>query len=304
MFRLAHISDVHLGPLPAIRRRDLVSKRITGYVNWQRNRSRTHDGAVLPRLLDSLNSYSPDYLAITGDLINLGLDIEIAAARQWLQTLGEPADVGIVCGNHDAYVPGALAKALAAWHPWLVGDAGSPVLSSAGFPVLRRRGDLSIIACNSARASLPFLATGYFRQQQATALKEMLAEEGRRGQCRVVLIHHPPFAGATVYSKRLVGAGRFRKAVEASGAELVLHGHTHVASRIEIPGRDGPVPVIGVPAAGETGLGKRPAARFNLFDFERASGSTSPARFAIEWRQIGFAGPATAADTLAHIQLA
>ena len=47
MFRLAHISDVHLGPLPPVTYRQLASKRITGYINWQRNRSKTfHDGAL------------------------------------------------------------------------------------------------------------------------------------------------------------------------------------------------------------------------------------------------------------------
>ena len=36
--RLAHISDVHLGPLPKVKRSELFSKRITGYVNFRRNR--------------------------------------------------------------------------------------------------------------------------------------------------------------------------------------------------------------------------------------------------------------------------
>ena len=40
MFRLAHISDVHLGPLPALTFLELFSKRITGFVNWHRNRRR------------------------------------------------------------------------------------------------------------------------------------------------------------------------------------------------------------------------------------------------------------------------
>ncbi|RVC83466.1 metallophosphoesterase, partial [Mesorhizobium sp. M4A.F.Ca.ET.022.05.2.1] len=44
MFRLAHISDVHLGPLPGVTYRELASKRVVGYVNWQRNRRRhMHD---------------------------------------------------------------------------------------------------------------------------------------------------------------------------------------------------------------------------------------------------------------------
>ena len=52
MFRLAHISDVHLGPLPDVTYRELASKRMVGYVNWQRNRRRfLHDG-VLGAIVD------------------------------------------------------------------------------------------------------------------------------------------------------------------------------------------------------------------------------------------------------------
>ena len=40
MFRLAHISDPHLGPLPKVGLGDLASKRAFGYFNWQRNRRR------------------------------------------------------------------------------------------------------------------------------------------------------------------------------------------------------------------------------------------------------------------------
>ena len=47
MFRLAHVSDVHLGPLPDVTYRDLASKRMVGYVNWQRNRRHIMQDGVL-----------------------------------------------------------------------------------------------------------------------------------------------------------------------------------------------------------------------------------------------------------------
>ena len=37
-YRTVWISDIHLGPLPDFPLRKLFSKRITGYVNWRRNR--------------------------------------------------------------------------------------------------------------------------------------------------------------------------------------------------------------------------------------------------------------------------
>jgi len=269
MFRLAHISDVHLGPLPAIGRRELLSKRITGYMNWRGNRSLRHDATIVARLIADLIARTPDHLAITGDLVNLALDSEIANARLWLEAIGKPENVTIVCGNHDAYVPGALGKALAAWQPWIAGDDGAPVRGDSDFPTLRRRGGISIIGCNSARATMPFMATGHFLAAQARALGNILEEVGRQGRCRVVLIHHPPVRGATAFHKRLVGASLFRHAIAAHGAELVLHGHTHRDTVVTIPGRDGPVPVVGVPAGGQSSGHRYPAARYNLFNIAK-----------------------------------
>ena len=50
MFRLAHISDVHLSPLPKPSFRQLASKRITGYINWQRNRKGKLGNSVLAKI--------------------------------------------------------------------------------------------------------------------------------------------------------------------------------------------------------------------------------------------------------------
>ena len=54
MFRLAHISDVHLGPLPDVDYRELASKRITGYVNWQRNRRRHMRDSILDAIVGDM----------------------------------------------------------------------------------------------------------------------------------------------------------------------------------------------------------------------------------------------------------
>ena len=35
MVTLAHISDIHLSPMPDIGWRDLLGKRVTGYLNWK-----------------------------------------------------------------------------------------------------------------------------------------------------------------------------------------------------------------------------------------------------------------------------
>ena len=71
MFRLAHLSDVHLGPLPPVSFADLASKRVTGYVNWRRNRAHRMMDNALDALIADMLGQRPDHIAVTGDLVNL-----------------------------------------------------------------------------------------------------------------------------------------------------------------------------------------------------------------------------------------
>ena len=113
------------------------------------------------------------------------------------------------------------------------------------------------------------MATGYFRRQQADKLSQLLQDLGRQNLCRVVLIHHPPNADATQNYKRLIGSELFRDVIREHGAELVLHGHAHLATRNHLEGKTGKVPVICVPAAGQGPGHRKPAARYNLFEISR-----------------------------------
>lgn len=267
MFRLAHLSDPHLGPLPAASVRELASKRVLGYINWHRNRAVAMKGDLLARLVDSIRAEQPDHIAVTGDLVNIALPAELEPARVFLEALGPGPDVTVVPGNHDAYVPGALVKATSAWCHWVVGDQdhGSP-----SWPTVRRRGDVALVGISTARASAPFMATGHVSVQQATLLGEKLEALGHEGLFRVVMIHHPPLRGSTDWHKRLIGGSRVRAAIRRFGAELVLHGHTHLPTRQETEGPDGPVPVIGVSSASQEPGGHKPGSGFNLFEIARA----------------------------------
>lgn len=62
MFKLAHISDIHLGPLPRLSVRELLSKRITGFVNWHRNRRKHLFGSTVDLLLDDIRAKQADHL--------------------------------------------------------------------------------------------------------------------------------------------------------------------------------------------------------------------------------------------------
>lgn len=265
MFRLIHISDLHLGPLPTARLRDLASKRILGYVNWRSRRSRAFGDDIEAALIAGIAAEKPDHVAVTGDLVNIALAGEYVTASAFLGLIGTGEVVSAVPGNHDAYVPGAARRARRAWAAYMTADVGE----EGGWPYVRRRGDIAIVGVSSAVATGPFMATGSFSEEQGERLAAALDALGRAGLCRVVLIHHPPVKGATAWHKRLSGAGRFRKVIARYGAELILHGHTHQPTRLSLPGPKGAVPVIGTPAATQRPDGHHPAAGFNLFDIEK-----------------------------------
>lgn len=272
-FSLAHISDVHLGPLPDVRVRDLLSKRATGYANWKRNRAKHMGSDALTGLVNSLQAAQPDHTVVTGDLMNIALDAEIENTGAWLEALGHADDVSIVPGNHDAYVRGILQKALQRWAPYVTGDDGRTMRENSDFPYVRVRGPVALIGLNSAIATAPFVAAGRINADQCARLAAILDETKKQGLFRVVLIHHPPVHGAAKPQKRLFGIGRIQRVLKKNGVELVLHGHTHLPQRHQLKCDNGATAhIIGVPSASE-GIGaKRPASTFNMFEI---SGSAS-----------------------------
>lgn len=274
MFRLAHISDVHLGPLPDVTYRDLASKRMVGYVNWQRNRRHLIQDGVLGSIVSDIKSAGVDHLAVTGDLVNLALDAEIELARLWLEALGTPQEVSVVPGNHDAYVPGAFDKVCRFWGGWMTGDGASAPTGRHAFPYLRLRENVALIGVSSARATAPFMANGFFREDQSHRLGVLLDKAAEEGLFRVVMIHHPPVRGAVAQHKRLFGIGNFQKTILRHGADLILHGHSHDPTTNWIDGKGKTkVPVVGVAAGGQSFGGSHPPAQWNLLEISGKAGA-------------------------------
>ena len=274
MFRLAHISDIHLGPLPALTLLELASKRITGFVNWHRNRRRHLFANTLEILMEDIERRDPDHLAITGDLVNLASSLEIGTIAKWLEDAGKPENISIVPGNHDAYVRGAYDKTTKAWYPYMRGDQGPDEWDEDDhvFPYLRVRGKVAMIGCSTAVATPPFAASGYFGHRQARETVNMLRAAGEAGLFRVVMIHHPPIRGATSMHKRMIGIRRFGATISSGGAELVLHGHTHLNTVHWLRGQTKQVPVVGIASASQGPGGHKPPAAYNMFSISGGPG--------------------------------
>jgi 3',5'-cyclic AMP phosphodiesterase CpdA len=249
--------------LPAPRLRDLAGKRALGYLNWTRNRHKYHRRDVLDALVTDMQAQQPDHVAVTGDLVNLALDAEFHPAKEWLEGIGQPADVTVVPGNHDAYVRATRHRFAHTFGDYLRGDADATV----SFPFLRRRGPLALIGVSSAVPTPPLMATGWLGKAQLEALETILAQLSREDAFRVLLVHHPLHSDGR--AKRLTDSRQLRALLHRHGVELVLHGHDHIHSTMWFDGPERKIPAIGVPSASALARKHYPGAAYNLFTVER-----------------------------------
>jgi 3',5'-cyclic AMP phosphodiesterase CpdA len=264
MFTLAHLSDPHLGPLATPAWGELLSKRLTGYLNWRRKRRFIHDMDVLEALLADLKSRKAAHISCSGDLVNIALPSEFPPARDFLARLGNPDDVSFVPGNHDAYVKAALPLISEHFSPYMTSDSGR----FEGFPYVRLRGPVALIGLNSGVPTLPFSARGTLGHDQCQRLRQTLNFLGTQSLARVIMIHHPPHEGGARFGRGLTDAARFEGVLEREGAELVIHGHNHATSVAHLSGPKGKIPVVGVPSASAVGGSASHRAGYHLFDFD------------------------------------
>src|ERR1700685_2167557 len=128
--------------------------------------------ALLKRLVEDLRAQRPDHVAVTGDLVNIGMAAEFQRAALWMETLGKPSDVSFVPGNHDAYVRASMPLLATTFAPWATSD-GAPK-SKATYPYLRVRGEVAIIGLSSAVPTAPLMATGRLRKSQLWGVARLL----------------------------------------------------------------------------------------------------------------------------------
>ncbi len=254
---LVHVSDFHFCEPRGAPIRSFVGKRGLSLLSWQLRRRRDHAPGILERLARAIAALESDLRVVTGDLVQLALPAEFRRAAEVLASLGGPREVFAVPGNHDALV-GAAAEAQAPlWNRYAASDGGRP-----GFPALRICGPAALIGVSTAHPTPPLSAAGSIGCDQARRLDTLLAETGREGLYRILLIHHPPFSRGVSPHKRLRDLPRLLALIARRGAELVLHGHTHRTSCVRIPGPRGAVPVLGIAAAS---CGSRDPARRSAF---------------------------------------
>jgi 3',5'-cyclic AMP phosphodiesterase CpdA len=268
---IAQLTDVHLGPIRGFTPRHWSLKRLTGYLNWQRNRRSAYQRAVLDRLVADLRQHAPDHIVVTGDLANIGLPGELMHGLDWLRSIGEPHAVSVIPGNHDIYGRLRRDPGTDRWAAYMASCAEGAEWTGghAGFPYVRRLGQVALIGVNSAVVTPPMMAWGEVGAAQRERLGRLLDKLGQAQLFRLVLIHHPPLPGQAKPARALRDAAALEQILTEHGAELVIHGHNHLNSLAWRQSASGRLPVVGAPSASLGRLHKHePLARYNLYRIE------------------------------------
>ena len=282
MFRLAHVTDPHFrpdsNPFEGSKPADFVGKRSLGMMNLLIRRRHSHRMELLAALVDELRSRPADHLAVTGDLGNVALVSEWAAARRWLDRVGmDGAAVTVIPGNHDAYVAevvtaGTFESTFAAY------QTAELRAGDHHYPFVRVRGDVALIGVNSCVATGDFGAWGQIGADQLARLEGLLTSPALAGKTRVVLIHHPPVLQKGAENRNLRDRAALVALLARTGAELVLHGHDHRDERAQLPGPGGrSIPVIGAGSASYAGAPEK-RSRYNVYEIE--GGGTAAVTYA------------------------
>lgn len=273
-FVLAHLSDLHLGPLPQIPAERLNLKRTLGALNWRRGRRVVHRPEIADLMVAEALRLGADHIAVTGDLCNLGLPEEHERALTWLQRSGVPQSLTVIPGNHDIYSSVGADVGVERWVDFMCSCERGVSMSDPGvaFPFVRivgvAGGGVALIGLNSAIETPPFRAHGVLGDRQIAALGVALEATREAGLKRVVMLHHPPLVTLGRRHKELLDAAALEEVLHRHGAEMVIYGHNHRVDVRTWAARAGAVTVAGV-ASGSAARahGGEPPASLNLYRF-------------------------------------
>jgi 3',5'-cyclic AMP phosphodiesterase CpdA len=221
MFRLVHLSDLHLWH-HRVQPAERSAKRLVGIGNLWAARTARLPRRVVVDAIERAASLRPDHAVVSGDLTQTSLEAEFERAREVLEPLA--GSLTVVPGNHDRYTAasvrsGAFERCFGAFGP------------GEGFPfVMDFEHGVRIIGIDSARPT-GLHSRGHVPRGQLAALFELL-ERSRREKKRTFLVCHYPYDAPNLMRHeplhRLSNARALREVLVAARQPVVfLHGHIH-----------------------------------------------------------------------------
>ncbi|MDX3905872.1 MAG: metallophosphoesterase [Pigmentiphaga sp.] len=190
--------------------------------------SDTHFGTERPAVVDALvdlaRACEPELVLLGGDITQRARPVQFARAQRFVARL--PAPVLAVPGNHDIPLFDVFTRLTAPYRRYCeaFGQQREAVYESD---------TVLAIGVDSTRAYRH--KQGEVSRQQVERVAGILAR-ARRGQLRIVLLHHPLVAAEEGDRKNLVRGRKYAMRVWSSmGADLLLGGHIHLPYVAPLP---------------------------------------------------------------------
>jgi 3',5'-cyclic AMP phosphodiesterase CpdA len=267
MFRLAHVTDLHMRNFTGARLRDFFGKRAIGALNLALVRRRKHLMELVNALGEDLSRRTYDHLVVTGDLGNVSLVSEWGEARAWIERTSPVDKTTVIPGNHDAYVAEAVAsggfeKMFAAYQP------ADVRIENETYPFIRLLGPVALVCINTCVPTGDFGAWGRIGVGQLRRLERLLAAPELRGRFRVLIMHHPPLVHRPPENRNLQDRAALAEILGRVGVDLILHGHDHRDELGELAGPEGRrIPSVGAGSASYNGSAQR-RSRYNIYEIQ------------------------------------
>jgi 3',5'-cyclic AMP phosphodiesterase CpdA len=267
MFRLAHVTDLHIRNFAGARLRDFFGKRAIGALNLALIRRKKHRMELVEALGQDLRQRAYDHLVVTGDLGNVSLVSEWGEARAWIERTSPVEKTTVIPGNHDAYVAeavtsGGFEKIFAAY------QTADVRIENETYPFARLYGGVALVCLNTCVPTGDFGAWGRVGEAQLRRLETLLTAPEVRGRFRVLAMHHPPLMHRPPENRNLRDRAALIEILGRVGADLILHGHDHRDEFGEVVGPEGRrIPVVGTGSASYNGSAER-RSRYNVYEIQ------------------------------------
>lgn len=267
MFRLAHVTDLHIRNFSGARVRDFFGKRAIGALNLAVVRRKKHRMELVNALGVDLHQRAYDHLVVTGDLGNVSLVSEWGEARAWIERTSPVEKTTVIPGNHDTYVAEAVEsrgfeKIFAAY------QTADLRRDDQTYPFVRLLGEVALVCLNTCVPTGDFGAWGRIGTAQLQRLEALLTAPELRDRFRVLIMHHPPLVHRPPENRNLHDRAALLEILGRVGVDLILHGHDHRDEFAELAGPEGRrIPVVGTGSASYSGSPER-CSRYNVYEIQ------------------------------------
>ncbi len=276
--RLGHVSDLHVSDRGRYPR--------NGYSARDCDR---HSLRLAQRVLDQLEEAGVDHLVVTGDLTLTSETSEFEKAAKLLRRWAEAGKLTVVPGNHDVWTADAVKTAR---FLRMIGPDGKGMRRAEAvypFAVLPSP-EVALIALDSAQfGEEPLETPGALGSAQLSACRELVREHGKEGRAVLLALHHHVLlprervpSDVLVARTPLLDADKVVRMASDVRLAGILHGHRHVAFRVDIPGAAGLTPILCAGSASR--VADEPVRRARGFVYEVDRGGVRSVRAVIAAR--------------------